>query len=244
MVYLKPEFSKAEFQHLHWLQSIIQQWLESWLDTRESDSYSWLFKYFILFSYSDVQEGHLAGYKRSLISVQVTDLFAMHSYSPEGSNQGVSQQRSKPHTHHLQEKKKNRERKDFLRSFIIRWFHANWFSLSFERDFLKYCVFSHANMDTTEIAREYPSSRKDLLIWSLLGELLEWRHKSMRFSQMTVKESWWKAQMWTSHLSVKRRDKAKQMNSILGSFRVETPGSLTRPKSAKYKTHCQKKPKN
>lgn len=106
MVYLKPEFSKAEFQHLHWLQSIIQQWLESWLDTRESDSYSWLFKYFILFSYSDVQEGHLAGYKRSLISVQVTDLFAMHSYSPEGSNQGVSQQRSKPHTHHLQEKKK------------------------------------------------------------------------------------------------------------------------------------------
>lgn len=178
------------------------------------------------------------------VTDRVTDLFALHSYSPEGSSQGVSQQRSKPHTHHFQtKKKKSRERKDFLRSFVIRWFHTNWFSLSFERDFLRYWVFSHANMATTEIAREYPSSLDDELIWSLLGELLEWRHKSMCFSQMTIKGSWWKAQMWTSHLSVARRDKAKQINSILGSFRAETPGSLTRPKSAKYKTHCQKKNK-
>lgn len=77
--------------------------MESLLDTRDSDSYIWLLKHFILFSYSNVQEGRLlAGYKRSLTSVQVTGLFEVHSYTPEGSSQGVSQQRSKPQTHQLQ----------------------------------------------------------------------------------------------------------------------------------------------
>lgn len=77
--------------------------MESLLDTRDGDSYSWLLKYFILFSYCNVQEGHLlAGYKRSLTSVQVAGFFAVHSYAPEGSSQGVSQQRSKPQTYQFQ----------------------------------------------------------------------------------------------------------------------------------------------
>lgn len=58
VIYLKPESSKVKFQYLDCLQSIIQL-VESLLDTKDNDSYSWLLKYFILFSYSNVQEDHL-----------------------------------------------------------------------------------------------------------------------------------------------------------------------------------------
>lgn len=51
-----------------------------------------------------------------------------------------------------------------------------------------------------ELQWEHPSSGKDEFICSLLGQLLELRHKRVHFLQMTIKGSWGKAQMKTSML--------------------------------------------